>query len=118
MRMSPGGPVRVVLFTNATTAANGSSQPIDITGATTLTFYVKASAALSAGTLIFEERDQVSDVPSLIDTVTLATPFVSAGGTYAYHVGGPGGSFCYGLISARIGTSVTGGTLTVVLRAC
>lgn len=120
---SPAGPLRALLVGTNTAGvfsgvASGSSHgPIEIGSYQNLTLYVVASAALSAGTVIIEERDQPQDAPSVIDTITLATPFVSAGGTYAYHVGGPGGSFAYGQISARIGTSVVGGTVYVVLRA-
>lgn len=119
---SAGGPLRAILVgiqngAGVTGVASGSAHaPVDVSAYQNLTLYVVASAALSAGTLVIEERDLLSDVPGVIDTITLATPFVSTGGTYAYHFGGPGGSFAYGLISARIGTSAVGGTLTAVLR--
>ena len=120
---SPGLPQRALVVgagspTLPVGVATGAERaPVECSPYQNLTFYVVASAALTAGVITLEERDQPGDVPAVIDTITLATPFASAGGTYAYHVGGPGGSFAYGYISARITTDVVGGLVYVVLRA-
>lgn len=80
-----------------------------------LTVYIEASAALSAGTLIIEESRRDSDTAawSQIASVTLSSPFASAGGEYAYHL--PVSSYAW--VRGRIGTTVVGGTITVELRA-
>ncbi len=80
-----------------------------------LTVYIEGSAALSAGTLIIEESRRIEDTGtwSQIASVTLATPFASAGGEYANHL--PVSS--YGWVRCRIGTTVVGGTISVELRA-
>ncbi len=127
---SPAGPVRALLL--GTLGSNslrtgvtlGISQPFAMAPYQNLTFYVRGSAALSAGTLIFEEADWdpltekiFAGTWSTIATLTLSSVFASAGGEAAYHVGGPGGSYCYAFVRARIGTTVVGGTVTVVARA-
>lgn len=117
---SPGAPLRAVLVGSDTNGqiggvASGSAHaPVNCAGYTNLVVYVKASAALSDGTLIIEERDLASDAAGQIASITLATPFASAGGTYAYHLQ----NAAYGYVNARIGTTVVGGTITAVLRAC
>ncbi len=117
--MSPAEPLRVVLVGSQngvvlTGAASGSAHTmVDCSSYPYLTLYVISTAALSAGTLILEERDQPQDVPGTIVTITLSTPFASTGGTYAYHIT-PSAS---GYISARIGTSAVGGLVAAVLRA-
>ena len=119
---SPAGPLRAPCFTAGTT---GSSQPINCAPYPYVTVYVTASAALSAGTLIVEEADYdpLTESPyggtwSTITTVTLSSVFGSAGGQSAIHIGGPGGGYAYAFLRVRIGTTVVGGTLAAVLRAC
>lgn len=98
-----------------TGVASGSQHaPVNCEGYRDIVLYVKGSAALSAGTVVIEERDKLEDTPGTIATITLSTPFASTGGTYAYHLQ----TACYGYVNARIGTSVVGGTLIVILRAC
>ncbi len=76
--------------------------------------YITGSAALSAGTLIIEESNAVdATVWSTVATVTLATPFASAGGVFAYHL--PTAAYAY--VKCRVGTTVVGGTISVELRA-
>ena len=117
---SPASPMRAMLVgtnTNGTEAGvltGATHPPVKCDSYPYLTVYVKATAALSAGTLVIEERDQPGDVPGTIATITLSTPFASAGGTFAYHVT-PG---AFGYISARIGTDAVGGTVIAILRAC
>ncbi len=118
---SGGGALRTVLVGTQdgailTGVTSGSTHPpANCAGYTNLTVYVIATALCSAGTLIIEERDQGQDTPGTIATITLTSPFAAAGGTYAYHLP----TACYGLISARIGTTVTGtgATVAAVLRA-
>lgn len=116
---SPGGPLRAVLVGGGTSDAptgvtTGSDRaPVPMAGYTNAVVYVKSSAALSAGTLVIEEKDQASDISGTIATVDLATVFASAGGSYAYHL--PNAE--YGYLSARIGTTVVGGLVSAVLRA-
>src|SRR5262249_47552317 len=120
--VSQGTPKRVVLVgtpnvlgtTIAGVTSGSSTGPVNCEGYTCHTLYVVASAALSDGTLIIEERDQPQDVPGQVASITLSTPFASAGGTYAYHVFAPS---AFGYLSARIGTTVVGGTIYVVLRS-
>ncbi len=80
-----------------------------------LTVYVEGSAALSAGTLIIEESRRLDELGtwSQIASVTLATPFASAGGEYANHL--PVSAYAW--VRCRIGTTVVGGTISVELRA-
>lgn len=119
--VAPHGPVRVLqvgsVDSNGTVtgvATGNAKAPLDCDGLTNITVYVKASAALSDGTVVIEERDVITDVAGTIATITLATPFASTGGTYAYHLQ----TACYGLVNARIGTDVVGGTIIVTMRAC
>ncbi len=118
---SPAGPLRAPCFTAGTT---GSSNPIDCSPYPYITVYLKSSAALSAGTVIIEEADydpRSEVVPaswSTISTLTLSSVFASAGGQAAVHIGGPGGGYAYAFLRVRIGTTVVGGTLAAVLRAC
>ncbi len=121
MVVSQGTPKRVLLVGSQNNAgiitgvaSGGSHGSQNCEGYTCLVVYVIGSAALSAGTLLIEERDQPQDPPGLIASITLSSPFASAGGTYAYHLP----VSAYGYVSARIGTSVTGGTVSAVLRAC
>lgn len=113
--VNPTGPVRVVAL-NA--VASGTSIPIEAGARLNWTAYIKGSAALSAGTLLVEEadfdpsNDTVPATWSTVVSVTLATPFASAGGQYANHL--PAATYSY--LRARVGTSVTGGTITVVLK--
>ncbi len=113
--VSSAGPLRAVLFPAGTT---GVSIPIPADGRLNWTFYLTASAALSAGTFVIEECDynpQVNTVPatwSQVASVTLATPFASTGGVYAYHLQ----QACYGYLRGRIGTTAVGGTLTASVK--
>lgn len=76
--------------------------------------YITSTAALSAGTLIIEEsNDPGATVWSQVASVTLATPFASAGGVYADHLP----TAAYAFVKCRIGTTVVGGTISVELRA-
>ncbi len=95
-------------------AASPSAGVIDCAGYEALTVYVTGSAALSAGVLIIEESPTKGSTGtwSQIASVTLATPFASAGGEYATHL--PLSAYAY--VGARIGTSAVGGTITVELR--
>ncbi len=116
--VSSAGPLRAVLLGSQTGAvltglATGLGQPVRCDSYADVSIYLVATAALSAGTLVIEERDQPQDVPGIIVTVTLATPFASTGGTYVYHLA----PSSYGYLSARIGTTVEGGLVAAVLRA-
>jgi hypothetical protein len=119
---SPAGPFRSVQFTGQTAGNAGGTGPwINCRGFTNLTVYVAGSAALSAGTLIVEEAswDPTTEVPfpgtaSQITSVTLSSPFASAGGQYATHC--PVSAYAW--VRTRIGTSVVGGTISVDLEGC
>ncbi len=116
--VSAGAPLRAVLVGSQrgavlTGVATGGGKPVDCTPYTCVSIYLIATAALTAGTLVLEERDQPQDVPGIIVTVTLATPFASTGGTYVYHLA----PSSYGWLSAKVGTDVEGGLVAVVLRA-
>jgi hypothetical protein len=116
---SPGGPQRAVLVgagtndapTGVTTGAARS--PVPVAGFVYHVVYVKATAALSAGTLVIDERDQPGDVPGAIATLNLASIFSGGGGTYAYHLP----VSAYGYLSAHIGTTVVDGLVSAVLRS-
>jgi hypothetical protein len=119
--VNSGAPSRVLLIGSQDTAGNitgvasGSSHTsVNCEGYTNPVIYITASAACSAGTVLIEERDRPQDSAGLIATVTLSSPFASAGGTYAYHLQ----TAAYGYVSARIGTSVTGAVVSAVLRMC
>lgn len=122
--VSPGVPLRALLIGTNTNGVisgvttGGAHGPVDCSGYPNLTLYIVASAALSDGTITIYERDQASDPLGVLGTIDLATAFASAGGSYAYHFGGPGGSFAYGVISAEITETVVGGTVRAVLRGC
>ena len=116
---SPAAPLRAVLVGSQngavlTGVASGAAHgPVDCSSYAYLTLYLASTAALTEGTVVLEERDQLQDTPGAIVTVTLATPFASAGGTYAYHVT----PSAFGYISGKIGTTVVGGLVSAVLRA-
>lgn len=115
------GPTRVPLLTDA--SAEGTEAIFDASGYTALTFYVKGSDdSLSAGVVTIEEADYNPQAEgpyagtwSSIGTVNATA--VANLAQQAYHVGGPGGQYAFGLVRARISTAVTGGTVSVVLRA-
>lgn len=118
--MAQTGPFRAQLLTTATA---GESLAFDVSSYGFLTFYVKTNGTPTAGTVVLEEADwnpQTDPATGLawstIATVTL-TSDVGDSSQYAYHVGGPGGSFSFAFVRARIGTSVTGTTIDVTLRA-
>lgn len=113
-------PLRLKLLTGART---GMSPWIDVRPYTNLTFYLKTTGNPGAGTCVLEECDydpMVEALPaqtfSAIVTVDIDAS-VGTDGQYAYHAGGPGGSFAYSFVRARIGTDVTVATLDVVLVA-
>lgn len=116
------GTLRAVLLTDAS-ADESTSQPINVANFTNLTFYVTGSDdAISAGVVTFEEADYNPDVTgpysgtwSSLGTVNATT--VANAAQVGVHIGGPGGSFAYGFVRARISTAVAGGTVSVVLRA-
>ncbi len=103
--------LKQITLTDATTG----SGIVDCSNYNNLTVYIEGSAALSAGTLIIEESRRIDDTNtwSQIGSVTLATPFASAAGEYAYHAP----ISAYAFVRTRIGTSVVGGTITVEVRA-
>ena len=112
-------PLRAPLMTGATT---GSSVWVEVSAYTLLTFYVKTNGTPGAGTLLLEEADLA---PTTEDTDLTASQIVSIAivgdvgnsAQYAYHVGGPGGSFAYSHVRARLSADVTDTTIDVVLRA-
>lgn len=98
------------------TAATTGQGIVNCENYNNITVYVRGSAALSAGTLIIEEAVDPGDTAawSQIGSITLSTPFASAGGEYAYHLPAPS---AYAYVKTRIGTTVVGGTITVEVRA-
>lgn len=97
------------------TAATTGSGIVDCSNYNNITVYTEADSALSAGTLIIEESRRIGETNawSQVASVTLATPFASAGGQYGYHLP----VSAYAFVRTRIGTSVVGGTITVELVA-
>lgn len=102
-----------------TGVTTGTSAPIQIGDACYVTVYLLASALLSAGTLIIEEADYSAMKSfggltwSVVDTRTLPTDFAAAGGWKAVHLA----TGAYSALRARVGTTITGGTLVVSLKA-
>ncbi len=97
------------------TAGTTGSGVVDCSNYNYVTVIIEGSAALSAGTLIIEESRRIDETGtwSQIGSVTLATPFASAGGQFGYHLS----ISAYPFIRTRIGTTVVGGTITVEVRA-
>ena len=116
--MSPQAPLRGMLFTGATTAANGTSQWINVRGYSNIVFYLKTTGSPGAGTCVLEEADwDTTQGPitgltgSILSTVTI-TSGVGNSAQAAFHYAG---AFSY--VRARIGTTVTTATLEAVLVA-
>lgn len=114
-------PLRVPLFTAATTATNGTSQWIDVSGYTNLCFYLKTNGSPGAGTCVLEESDfdgsqPAREAPSGLTASALATVTITSGvgnsSQAAFHYSG-----AFHFVRARIGTTVTSTTLDGVLVA-
>jgi hypothetical protein len=117
---SPGGPLRVVLWSGSTTTADGTSQWINVAPYSNLTLWLTTHGNPGAGTVLLEECDYdprtqtpPSQTTSAIVTVDVDVS-VGTDGQYAYHA--PTGR-SYSFVRARIGTSVTVATLDAVLTA-
>lgn len=117
-------------------SASGSSTWVDVRGYENLTFYVSTNGNPDpGGTLILEETylppgvgagglfprsnadPAVAQTASQIASIDIDAT-VGTNGVYAYHVGGPGGSFAYAYVRARISVAVVTATIDVVLVAC
>lgn len=116
--MSATAPLYQPLFTAATAVA--TSQPFDCSEHPLLTLYVSVSGTLGAGTLILEEAaydplkaQTYAGTWSPIQTIDLTG--IADLNMVAYHIGGPGGTFAFKMVRARISVAVTSGTVTAVL---
>lgn len=115
---------RVPLLTSATANAT-TGVPVLCLGYTCLTAYVIGSGTTTTFSIVLEEADynpahEAADFYtgtwSAIATITEAS--VTGNAQYAYHVGGPGGTYAFAYVRARLSAAVVGGgNVSVVLVA-
>lgn len=98
-----------------TGVTTGTSRAVDRSAHGIVSFFVRGIGAVGAGTVIIEEADiaPIENGDYTGTWSTMQTVTVPANGQASYH---PSDS-AYGFIRARIGTTVTVGTATVVMRS-
>ena len=94
-------------YTGVTT---GTSQPIRVSAADELVFYLESVGTTSGGTLLIEEasRDNYSGTWSQIASVAAST--FTGTTQVAYHIA----PNCYGFVRVRISSDITGGGKVLV----